>query len=674
MLNYRKIPELFIVFVSVFGVMGFEAKASIILIDSTLVYQISPSVSVFEDTTAGLELDSVLKMGEKAFSKTASRQIPNLGFSRSAFWLQFELKDSSANQKEWVLDVAMPSLHQIDYHIMVDSTVISSGRTGFIVDKNSRPTPYRNPSVEFSGQPGKAIKAYMRVQSETPVILPVFLREKNQYLKYDRNRQFFLGLYFGAIIIMAFYHFYLFVSTSDKSYLWLSIFIMCFALGQMTAVYGFMIDWGFTNIKSWVPFLHVINFIAALAAIMVSRCMVNSWTFSPRCDFVLRAISLILIILAPLSPFLSFLTAERILVLFNLLPFPFLLYPAIKASWKGFSPAIYYLLATLSFFAGILIYNLMYITGIFPFNELTYFLPNVSLVITLTLFSLGLADKIKILKREREQSQKQAIASLEEKLMLQEEKTAIERELEHSRKMGTIGRLLSGIAHDIKNLVNPIFGYAQLIQKDLRNDSSAYRKISHLIDATDRLKDLTSTLLIASRNNSLNIKPLDLNQTMDQVISLLKHSAPKGVSVKLEKSDEEITVLADMGMLYSAILNVGINAVDSMPDGGTIVICTESVKIDSSFSTLHGFTIPEGHYSVIAIKDTGAGMSREILERLFEPFFTTKIEGKGTGLGLTAVYDCMKAHNGYIDVHSEPGKGSQIYLYFPCADVMTEKK
>ena len=79
---------------------------------------------------------------------------------------------------------------------------------------------------------------------------------------------------------MAFYHFYLFVSTSDKSYLWFSIFIMCFALGQMTAVYGFMIDWGFTNIKSWVPFLHVINFIAALAAIMVSRCMVNSWTFS----------------------------------------------------------------------------------------------------------------------------------------------------------------------------------------------------------------------------------------------------------------------------------------------------------------------------------------------------------------------------------------------------------
>jgi signal transduction histidine kinase/CheY-like chemotaxis protein len=628
-------------------------------------YELSPSILIFEDTSGHLTADSILNPGRMREFKKVSRFVPNLGFSSSAFWFCCDLNDTTTTPRDWIVDIAMPSLHNVDFYLVSQGRISDHCSTGFLTDKTLRQLPFRNPAMEFAGIPGSNRTILGRVKSQTPVILPVFIREKNRYITYDRLREFFLGLYFGALFIMVIYHLYLFISITDKNYLWLSLFIFCFGLGQMTAVYGFLADWGVTNLEGKLHWLHAVNFLAAFLVFMLSRDMLHIGTYVPWCDWVLKVMLALLLILIPASVFLPFSTAESLLVLANLLPLPFVVGPGIIAGYKGHRPAIYYLFATSSLIAGIVTYNLMYGFDFVPFNEFIYFVPNISFIITLTLFSLGLADQINRIKREREEAREQILSDLDAKLRLQEEKAAIERELEHSRKMETIGRLLSGVAHDMKNFLVPVLGYAQLLRNGCKGDKRQFQQAERLINATIRLKDLSATLVDVSRKKPIGMHPVNLNAAIEQIGSLLKHSAPIGVSIKTIASTDAPIIQADEGMLHSAILNVGINAIDALVSGGQVTITTRIERLDSGHPALCRTGNTPGSYANICIEDNGMGMTAEVQSHIFEPFFTTKPAGKGTGLGMASVYNCIIAHQGCIDVRSAPGTGSCIMLYFP---------
>jgi signal transduction histidine kinase len=664
MVTGLRLPFLFVFLLTT----GLFAGRSIVLRDDSDRYEIGSSLGIFKDTTASIPIDSIVRSDFRKQFTHISRFVPNIGFSHSTCWFHFDLTDSSSEKREWIMDISMPSLHYVDFFVMNGDSVIQEGQSGFLVDKNRRLTPFRNPSMELAKSFGKTVSIFIRVKSETPIILPVFIREKNRYIAYDRFREFFFGLYFGALFIMAIYHFYLFFSIADRGYLWVSFFIICFGLGQMTAVYGFLSDWGFTNLQSKIQLLHVINFLAAFFGCLLSRDMIGSRQFTPRCDAFLKAILAILLALAALSPLMSFMVAERLIVLANFIPLPLLVLTAILAWRQGHRSALFYLLATSTFITGLLIYNLMYGLDLFPFQEFIYFIPNISFIITLTLFSVGLAEQINRIKREREEAREQILFDLNEKLRFQKEKSTMERELEHSRKMEAVGRLLSGVAHDMKNFLVPVLGYSQILRKGCRKDERLYRISERLINAICRLKDLATTLVDVSRKKPVGLHRVDLNAAIEQIGSLLKHSTRMGISIKTIRSTQKTWIDADEGMLSSALLNIGINAMDALPNGGTVTIQSGIQNLTFDHCAIKQSGNAAGLYAYVTIKDNGIGMDDEIKSHLFEPFFTTKREGKGTGLGLVGVYNCVKAHNGCIDVQSEPGKGCCIALYFPAAE------
>ena len=252
-----------------------------------------------------------------------------------------------------------------------------------------------------------------------------------------------------------------------------------------------------------------------------------------------------------------------------------------------------------------------------------------------------------------------------ERKRAEENRLALEAQLRQSQKMEAIGQLAGGIAHDFNNILGGIMGYADLLRLKL-GDASAYAGYARKIaDSADKASRLTRQLLTFARRGKVDIEPLDVHASIGRVAEMLANTIDKRIVLAMRLNAAPSIVPADAAQLENALLNLGINARDAMPEGGVLTFSTSSVTLDGS--TLPGeesAAIP-GAYIRIEVDDTGTGMDEETRKRVFEPFFTTKPVGKGTGLGLSAVYGFVKQHDGYLTVESSPGRGARFAVYLP---------
>ena len=238
-----------------------------------------------------------------------------------------------------------------------------------------------------------------------------------------------------------------------------------------------------------------------------------------------------------------------------------------------------------------------------------------------------------------------------------------EERLRHSQKMEAVGRLAGGVAHDFNNLLTAIIGYAELISsrvtdKNVRQDADMIRK------AGEQAADLTRQLLAFSRKQLLQPRVIDLNTLVQDMQKLLQRVIGEHIELRVETAAEGARVRADPTQLEQVIINLGVNARDAMPQGGTLTMRTANVEVAESFGE-GGSTVPPGRYITLSVQDTGCGMDDETKERIFEPFFTTKGPGKGTGLGLATVYGIVRQSGGAILVDSAPGEGTTLTVYLP---------
>ncbi len=246
----------------------------------------------------------------------------------------------------------------------------------------------------------------------------------------------------------------------------------------------------------------------------------------------------------------------------------------------------------------------------------------------------------------------------------EEARTNLEAQLRQSQKMEAIGRLAGGVAHDLNNILTVILGNASLMQKDTTVSSDAREIAGEIGDAATRAADLTRRLLTFSRRHRVSFQHLNLNEIVLRMHKILKPLLGESVRLVEDVSEQPPVVEADGSMMEQVIMNLVINARDAMPQGGTIEVVTRLVLIESSV-TKDGVIMPPGRYARLSVSDKGSGMDKHTMEHLFEPFFTTKDVGQGTGLGLATVYGIVKQHKGWIDVESEPGKGSRFTIYIP---------
>ena len=240
-----------------------------------------------------------------------------------------------------------------------------------------------------------------------------------------------------------------------------------------------------------------------------------------------------------------------------------------------------------------------------------------------------------------------------------------EAQLRQAQKMQAIGQLTGGIAHDFNNLLAVILGNLELLNEELATQPELHDLAQQALRAVDRGAQLTQRLLAFSRRQPLLAQPTDLNKLVLGMLELMRRTL--GATIQIETllaSDLEQT-LVDPAQFENALLNLVINARDAMPQGGRLTLTTANVLIEEEDEAAPPAEVRPGPYVMLAVSDTGVGMTAESLERAFEPFFTTKEAGKGSGLGLSMVYGLVKQSNGHITIYSEPGRGVTVRLYLP---------
>ncbi|MFH1026847.1 MAG: response regulator, partial [Pseudomonadota bacterium] len=245
------------------------------------------------------------------------------------------------------------------------------------------------------------------------------------------------------------------------------------------------------------------------------------------------------------------------------------------------------------------------------------------------------------------------------------EQKRLQNQLHQLQKMDVVGQLAGGIAHDFNNMLTGILASAEILRRRLADDEKNSKMVGNIIEAATRSADLTRDLLTISRKSPANLTPVAINESISSVIGILEHTIDKHIRLTANLVSSNPVVMCDQTQLHNILLNLGVNARDAMPEGGTLTYSTAERMLDEMSCRSMGFSIKPGRYLELAVSDTGVGMTADILEHVFEPFFTTKEAGKGTGLGLASVYGTVKSHGGEIIVQSHPGLGSVFKIFIP---------
>jgi len=251
------------------------------------------------------------------------------------------------------------------------------------------------------------------------------------------------------------------------------------------------------------------------------------------------------------------------------------------------------------------------------------------------------------------------------------EKKMMEMQSQQARRMEAVGRLAGGIAHDFNNLLTIIKGYTELARQRTEGQSALRNDIERIEDASERAAALVRQLLAFSRKQVLQPKNLDLNSVVRGLEVLLRRLMGEDIRMQTNLRADVGTIKADPSQIEQVLMNLVVNARDAMPHGGKLILETCNVELDQGYASEH-VSVKPGRYVMLAVSDTGVGMSPETVAHIFEPFFTTKGGSRGTGLGLATTYGIVKQSGGYIWVYSEPEQGTTFKVYLPRVDEHAE--
>jgi PAS domain S-box-containing protein len=245
-----------------------------------------------------------------------------------------------------------------------------------------------------------------------------------------------------------------------------------------------------------------------------------------------------------------------------------------------------------------------------------------------------------------------------------EERLRAEDALRQAQKMEAVGQLTGGIAHDFNNMLAVVLSGLSLVERRLaRGDHDIDKYLAAAKDGASRAAALTQRLLAFSRQQPLSPEPLDANQMVSQMSEILRRTLGETLRLETVLAGGLWKTHADVNQLENAIINLAVNGRDAMPEGGRLTIETANCHLDEAYGAEHA--MPPGQYVMVAVSDTGSGMSADVTAKAFDPFFTTKGVGKGTGLGLSQVFGFVKQSGGHVKIYSEPGQGTTVKIYLP---------
>ncbi|MBD3278539.1 MAG: response regulator, partial [Candidatus Aegiribacteria sp.] len=259
-----------------------------------------------------------------------------------------------------------------------------------------------------------------------------------------------------------------------------------------------------------------------------------------------------------------------------------------------------------------------------------------------------------------------------ERREVEKEKRRLQQQLTQAQKMESVGRLAGGVAHDFNNMLSVILGHSDMVLDSLNQDDPLRASLREIHKAAQRSADLTRQLLAFARRQTVSLETLDLNETIDSMLKMLKRLIGENIQLDWKPADRMAPVRIDPAQIDQIMANLVVNSRDAI--SGTGFICIETDLVELTESDCSATEMEPGVYAKLTVSDDGRGMDEETRALIFEPFFTTKEVGEGTGLGLATVYGIVKQNNGHINVYSEPERGTTFRIYLPVLEEKDETR
>ncbi|QYZ65205.1 MAG: response regulator [Gammaproteobacteria bacterium (ex Lamellibrachia satsuma)] len=641
---------------------------------------LGPYLEIFEDKQADLDIFDVASPAfEQRFRPVGEEQL-SLGYSRSAFWLRFSIHWTDTSPL--LLQLAYPLLDSIVFYLPNGPEDFKASKAGDTLPASIRELP--SPDILFS-MPAIAESEqtyYLRVQSGGSLQLPLYLWSTAEFTSENGKVRYIQGVYYGVMLVMILYNLFLFLFVKDRNYLHYVVYITSYLLFQLSLN-------GYAQLYLWpenpwwanrsVPFfVGLVTFFA----ISFSRQFLTTRKYMPRADWLLKGLMVFSLGIMLGGLFLTYDIMAPVSNIAGVL-LPIVLLPTGYLSLRsGYRPARFYVIAWSMFLLGIFVTGLMF-TGFVPRNLFTSYAMQVGSAMEVVLLSIALADRINILRREKEIAQRESTKNLQQlnegleaqvEQRTQElarhasmlEQTVLERtaDLRHSndelsRAVHAKDQFLATMSHELRTPLTAILGLSEILSgkrpgplTDLQQ-----RYIGIISDSGNHLLALINDILdiaqIESQGMELEPDWIQVEDICQASLALVMPAAEKkGQHIAFKRDPKTETVWADKVRLKQILVNLMGNAVKFTQDGGTIGLDVQGKQEDNSIE----FTV----------WDTGCGIATEDLEGLFKPFVqldnTFSRQHEGTGLGLNLVYRLTELHGGSIRVESEVGHGSRFIV------------
>jgi len=672
-------------------------------------------LSVFEDVQGKLTAEEVFL--QKSF-KPCNKRVPNLGFTKGSFWIKFILKNQKKDSN-FTIQINQSLLDELVLYAFDEKgQFLNSQKSGEKFPVNLRKHNDQYPIFDISIRQNSERHFLLKVVSGEQILLPVQVATLPKILERNKNRDLLFGIYFGIILAMMAYNFFIYFTVRDKSYLYYVLNILLVGLTQ-ACLEGYLFKYIWPN-NFWFSSrsVYYLSSAVSISALIFLRLFLRTREFIPKFDRQFKFFFLLFgIIIIGTTIEVNSLTHNLTQVAIGIVPLT-ILTVSIVVFKKGYRPAKFFIIAWIVLIVGIFIYVLKDV-GVLEANFFTTYTLQIGSAIEEFLLSLALADRINILKREKEQSQSEMLLALkenekliteqnvilEEKVKVRTEELEIKNvELSYTlanlketqsqllvvQKMASLGQLTAGIAHEINNPINFVSANIRPLKMDISDILELLNKFETIDQNDTGLKEKLSEIKAFKEEIDVDYLKTEINSLLAGIEDGAKRTAEivKGLK-NFSHMDEGDIKMADINkgiestliLLRSSIpkyitidINLGnIPLIECYPGKLNQVFmnilnnAVQAIENDKS-EKLHKLsvsTFEKENKIHICISDTGIGMTEVVKEKIFEPFFTTKDVGEGTGLGMSIVFGIVESHHGQIKIDSEPGQGTSIELILP---------
>lgn len=715
-MNMKKVLFLFFLLICSFKIIA-ETDSAIVYKDPLKMQKLSYNLFALEDTF-GYSFEEILQ-NEKF--NTIPIEVPNFGVTKSTFWLKFSIRNKTKEEK-LLLQLSYPLMDVADLYCLNPDKTYSVTYAGDTHPFFERRYKNQNFIYDINIPQNETRTFYLKIKGTEQILVPLYVSTREPLIEANTFTDIIVGIYIGIIFVMFFYNAFIFLTVKDRNYLYYIIYILFIGLTQITLLgYSSKLLWP-NNMWLSNHGLYIVASLGSSAIAIFMNSFLNMKLYTPKLVYgvyIIVGIYILAIIAAVTnnqSLSYNIIDINGILITF------FSLFVAVKITLKGYKPARYFLLGWTVFLIGVLIFVLRSF-GVLPYNNFTNYTMPIGSALEVILLSLALADRINIFKKEKEESQVQALNAFreneriikEQNIMLEtkvEERTSAlkktnndlsttltelkqtQSQLVNAEKMASLGQLTAGIAHEINNPINFVVSNIKPLRRDIEDiyelvnkyevaninsdnekikEAASFKKeidydyikeeISHLLVGVEegalRTAEIVKGLRVFSRLDENDLKRTNLVEGIESTLTLLNSEI--SAEIELIKNYSDIPgVECYPGKMNQVFMNIINNAIFAIKASKTRTNKGELIITTSS----------DKEHVKISIKDNGIGMSKEVKAKIFEPFFTTKDVGKGTGLGMSITYTIIEGLKGKIEVESEPEMGTEFMIILPISQSM----